>query len=126
MHRQRVLKQIEEQKAEKKRRFEEEKAARHGQAPPPVAPAAPIQAPRSSADFQQATLMLQVRGGPRVQKVFPVETTLFEVANNIGGELGMEVQSFQINMPKKTWDRADFGMTIKEAGWVPRTALVVA
>ena len=58
-------------------------------------------------------------------KSLPVETTLFEVAHAVAEEKGIEVAQFQQNMPRKTWDTTDFGMTLKEAGLVPSASLIV-
>ena len=69
-------------------------------------------------------MRLTTDSGP-VQKNFPAETTLFEVAVAVGEEKGFEVQRFTTNFPKKTYDREDFGMTLKEAGFVPSAALIV-
>ncbi|KAK1908367.1 hypothetical protein P3342_009216 [Pyrenophora teres f. teres] len=57
-------------------------------------------------------------------KTFPVETTLFEVAHALEQD-GMSVNTFTTNFPKKTYDRTDFGMTLKEAGMVPSAALII-
>ncbi|KAA8619493.1 ubx domain-containing protein [Pyrenophora tritici-repentis] len=57
-------------------------------------------------------------------KTFPVETTLFEVAHALEQD-GTTVNTFTTNFPKKTYDRTDFGMTLKEAGMVPSAALII-
>lgn len=123
-----VMAKIEADKKERLRKAEEEKAKRAGIAPPTpvVEPSAPPQPPKSSASYTEARLRFQVRGQQPVQKTVPAETTLFEVASQVGEELGMEVSSFQITFPRKTFDRTDFGMTVKEAGWVPSAALLVS
>jgi len=72
----------------------------------------------------EARLRLQTPEGT-VQRNFKAETTLFEVAHAVGDEKGVEVSSFQSTFPRKTWERTDFGMTLKEAGWVPSAALIV-
>ena len=58
-------------------------------------------------------------------KAFPVETTLFEVAAALGSESGVQAQSFVQNFPKKTFDQADFGATLKELGLIPSASLIV-
>ena len=58
-------------------------------------------------------------------KTLPVETTLFEVAHSVTEQSGVEVSTFTTTFPKKTFDRNDFGMTLKEAGLVPSAALIV-
>lgn len=121
----RVLEKLEAQKQERKRKAELEKAQRAGQAPPQYAEAstpAPS-APKPAAAYTEARLALQTPTG-RVMKNFPVETTLFEVAHALQ-EQGIEVSSFTTTFPKKTFDKTDFGMTLKEAGMVPSAALIV-
>lgn len=127
--RKRVLAKLEADKQERKRKAEIEKAKRAGQAPP----AAPVQAPLATSSgpttskpasaYTEARLALQTPGG-RVMKNFPVETTLFEVAHALEQD-GISVSTFTTNFPKKTYDRSDFGMTLKEAGMVPSAALII-
>jgi uncharacterized UBP type Zn finger protein len=127
--RQRVLAKLEADKQERKRKAEIEKAQRAGQAPPP----APAQAPmptssgpttsKPASAYTEARLALQTPSG-RITKTFPVETTLFEVAHAMEQD-GLQVNSFTTTFPKKTYDRTDFGMTLKEAGLVPSAALIV-
>jgi len=127
--RKRVLAKLEADKQERKRKAEIEKAQRAGQAPPPAPKETPM--PTSSGPttskpasaYKEARLALQTGGG-RVTKTFPVETTLFEVAHALEEE-GVEVTSFATTFPKKTFDKTDFGMTLKEAGLVPSAALIV-
>ena len=57
-------------------------------------------------------------------KSFPVDTTLFEVAQAVGQDKGVDVASLIQNFPKKTFDQADWGMSLKEAGLVPSAALI--
>ena len=60
-----------------------------------------------------------------MQKTFPAETTLFEVAQAVQSESGVEVQSFTMTFPKKTFSGGiDFGKTLKEAGLVPSAVLI--
>jgi hypothetical protein len=127
--RKRVLAKLEADKQERKRKAEIEKAQRAGQAPPP----APAQAPmptssgpttsKPASAYTEARLALQTPTG-RVTKTFPVETTLFEVAHALEQD-GLEVNSFTTTFPKKTYDKTDFGMTLKEAGLVPSAALIL-
>ncbi|KAF2100819.1 hypothetical protein NA57DRAFT_74417 [Rhizodiscina lignyota] len=128
-----VLAKLEADKQERKRKAELEKAKRTGQALPaePVAAAAPAApaAPKPSSSYTEARLRLQVEGAKPIMKTYPIETTLFEVASDVEKEVlgGAEggVNGFQMTFPKKSFDRSDFGMTIKEAGWVPSAALIV-
>lgn len=127
--RKRVLAKLEADKQERKRKAELEKAARAGTAPPPQA-AAPAAASSSgpttskpASAYTEARLALQTPSG-RVMKTFPVETTLFEVAHALEQD-GLTVNSFTQNFPKKVFDKSDFGLTLKEAGMVPSSALVV-
>ena len=60
-----------------------------------------------------------------VQKSFPIDTTLFEVAAALNADSGLEVQSFTQNYPKKVFDQVDFGATLKELGLVPSASLIV-
>lgn len=125
----RVLAKLEADKQERKRKAEAEKAARAGLAPPPQPAQAPM--PTSSgpstskpaSEYKEARLALQTPTG-RITKTFPVETTLFEVAHALEQD-GLEVNSFSTTFPKKTFDRSDFGMTLKEAGFVPSAALIL-
>jgi hypothetical protein len=123
--RKRVLAKLEADKQERKRKADLEKAARAGQAPPAEAstPAAAPAAPKPAAAYTESRLALQTSNG-RIMKSFPVETTLFEVASDLEGQ-GVTANSFTQNFPKKTWDKTDFGLTLKEAGLVPSAALIV-
>ncbi|PVH98515.1 hypothetical protein DM02DRAFT_44083 [Periconia macrospinosa] len=127
--RKRVLAKLEADKQERKRKAEAEKAARAGQAPPPpvAEPAGPTSSgpatSKPASAYTEARLALQTPTG-RVMKTFPVETTLFEVAHALEQD-GLVVNSFTQNFPKKTYDKTDFGLTLKEAGMVPSSALIV-
>jgi hypothetical protein len=108
---------------------EQQKAEREGRAPPPdpslaKAAAAPVTAaPRAAAT--EARLRLQTGGGV-VVKTFPVDTTLFEVAEAIKGDHGGAVESFTMTFPKKTFSgEVDFSKTLKEAGLAPSAVLIV-
>lgn len=128
--RKRTLAKIEEDKANRKRKADQEKAVRSGAVPIgnvhvdlPQAPAAPA-APKTAQDYKETRLRLQTPAGT-VVKSFPVETTLFEVAHAIKEENGTEVVTFMQAYPKKVFDADDFGQTLKEAGMVPSAALIV-
>ena len=127
--RKRVLAKLEADKQERKRKAEVEKAARAGQAPPPQPAQAPLPTTsgpvtsKPASAYTEARLALQTPTG-RITKTFPVETTLFEVAHALEQD-GLQVDSFTTNFPKKTYDKTDFGMTLKEAGMVPSAALIV-
>lgn len=131
----RIQAKIAADKEERKRKAELEKATRMGQTFPtgPVEQNMPAGAPipsaaasvsKPSSAYTEARLRLQTPNGT-LQKTFPVETTLFEVARAINQENGTNVQSFSSNFPRKTWDRSDFGLSLKEAGMVPSAALMV-
>ncbi|KAF2153120.1 hypothetical protein K461DRAFT_277922 [Myriangium duriaei CBS 260.36] len=124
----RIKAKIEADKEARRLKAEQEKAARAGQ-PIPVAqeaaaPAPKPAAPRAAASYTEARLRLQTSAGT-LQKTFPAETTLFEVAQAISSESGVQVTSFTTNFPKKTYDGQDLGQTLKEAGLVPSAALIV-
>lgn len=123
----RIKAKIEADKEERRRKAEETKAAREGRAPAtavtePVAPAAPSQ-PKSSASYTEARLRLQTPGGT-VQKSFPAETTLFEVAEALKVD-GTSVTNFTMTFPRKVFETVDFGMTLREVGLVPSGVLIV-
>ena len=128
---QRIKDKIEADKAERRRKAEEEKAMRENPAAynpgaadvAPTAPAA-LAAPQAKAKHSEARLRLQTENG-NVMKNFPAETTLFEVVHALKEENGTEAASFTQNFPRKTFDRGDFGQTLKEAGLVPSAALIV-
>jgi len=55
-----------------------------------------------------------------------VDTTLFEIAQQLESETGAAVSSFTMTFPRKTFEGgADFGKTLKEAGLVPSAVLIV-
>ncbi|KAF2692261.1 hypothetical protein K458DRAFT_438434 [Lentithecium fluviatile CBS 122367] len=126
--RKKVLAKLEADKLERKRKAEAEKAVRAGRAPPPVhEPAMPTSSgpttSKPASAYTETRLALQTPTG-RVMKIFPVETTLFEVAHSLE-ESGVQVNSFTQNFPKKIFDKTDFGMSLKEAGMVPSAALII-
>ncbi|KAJ4302400.1 hypothetical protein N0V88_002544 [Collariella sp. IMI 366227] len=126
----RVIKmRIEADKAERKRREEEAKAMREGRPLPgqtaaPPAPA-PVAASSSGSSATNTRLRLQTAKGNLV-KSYPSETTLFEVAQEIEGEVGEPVTKFSITFPRKTFDAGvDFGQTLAEAGLAPSAVVMV-
>ncbi|KAI9843882.1 MAG: hypothetical protein M1837_006035 [Sclerophora amabilis] len=139
----RIRAKIKADQEERRLRTEKEKAEREGRPPPqqsqdnPSSSATPKPAaaaaagatpPKPASAYSESRLRLQTPSG-NLQKSFPVETTLFEVAaaleqDSAGG--GMQVQSFTQNFPKKVFSAGvDFGQTLKEAGLVPSAALIV-
>ncbi len=130
----RIKEKIEADKEERRLKAEKLKAEREGRAMPmgdPTAMAAQeaqAAAPqkRQAKDFVDARLRLQTPQGP-VTKTFLAETTLFEVAETLNNDAqdDFQVDSFTQTFPKKTYNREDFGMTLKEAGQVPSGVLVV-
>lgn len=128
----RIKDKIEADKAARRQKQEEEKAMRENPAAyNPGAPAASAGGgaalaaqPTKTANHSEARLRLQTPSG-NVVKTFPAETTLFEVAHAVQEENGTEVSSFSLTFPRKTFERGDFGMTLKEAGCAPSAVLVV-
>lgn len=125
----RIKAKIEEDKAERRRKAEQAKAAREGREPDAAdvaaatAPAAA--APRPKADHSQARLRLQTKSG-NLMKTLPAETTLFEVAQLVQQETGQAVTSFMTTFPKQTFQGdLDMSKTLKEAGMVPSSVLIV-
>ena len=115
-------------KEERRARNEKEKAEREGRAPlaePQQAPAvAGSVSSKPSSAYTEARLRLQTSVG-NMQKSFPVDTTLYEVASAVSQELGVEVTTFVQNFPKKTFDAVDFGASLKELGLVPSASLIL-
>lgn len=122
----RIQAKIAADKEERKLKAEKEKAARLGQAMPvePAVVSVAAAGSKPASAYTDARLRLQTTNGT-VQKTFPVGTTLFEVAQALEQESGLQVRSFTTTYPKKTWDSTDFGMTLKEAGFAPSAALIV-
>ncbi|KAF5018902.1 hypothetical protein F66182_9097 [Fusarium sp. NRRL 66182] len=128
----RIKAKIEADKAERRRKAEEAKAAREGRAPQaeaatPAAPAAAAAAaaPKPKANHSEARLRLQTDGG-NITKTLPAETTLFELAQQLQSETGNAVSSFTTTFPRKTFQGdIDFSKTLKEAGLVPSSVLIV-
>lgn len=121
----RIKAKIEADKAERKRKADEAKAAREGRAAPVAPePAAPV-ASKPKADHNEARLRLQTEGG-NITKTLPAETTLFELAQQVQSETGKPVQSFATTFPRKTFEGdVDMSKTLKEAGLVPSSVLIV-
>nr|POE52178.1 uncharacterized protein c17c9.11c [Quercus suber] len=125
----RIKAKIEADKEARRQKAEQEKAMRANPdafnpgAPSTSVAAAAASAPKSTTNHSEARLRLQTSGG-NVMKTFPADTTLFEVVHALQSE-GIEAQSFTTTFPRKTFDQSDFGLTLKEAGWVPSAAVVV-
>lgn len=126
----RIKRKIAEDKETRRLKAESDKAEREGRAPPPAPVAAPPSttpvsvASKPAAAYTETRLRLQTSTG-NIQKSFPVDTTLFEVASAIQQESGLEVGSFTQNYPKKVFDSVDFGASLKELGLVPSASLIV-
>lgn len=123
----RIKEKIEADKAERRRKAEEAKAAREGkvleqQAPAAAAAAAP---PKPKANHSEARLRLQTDSG-NILKTLPADTTLFEVAQIVQTETGKPVTSFATTFPRKVFQGdMDMSKTLKEAGMVPSSVLIV-
>ncbi|KAH7356464.1 ubiquitin-related domain-containing protein [Rhexocercosporidium sp. MPI-PUGE-AT-0058] len=130
----RIQEKIAADKEARRLKAEAQKAEREGRAPPPdptLAAAATAQASSSGAsapkkEVTEARLRLQTATGV-VMKTFPVDTTLFEVAQSLESEnAGAPVESFTMTYPKKTFSGGvDFSKTLKEAGLAPSAVLIV-
>lgn len=123
----RIQEKIAADKEERRLKAERTKAEREGRAilmdlSPTVAAAA---ASKPATAHTTARLRLQTPNG-NVQKTFPAETTLFEVAQALEAENGGLVHSFTTTFPTKVFEGSlDFGKTLKEAGLVPSAVLIV-
>lgn len=126
----RIKAKIAADKEERRQKIEKEKAEREDRVPAPEPMIAQISTSsgrvtsKPASAYTDARLRLQTSSG-NIQKCFPAETTLFEVASALTQEIGMEVQSFTQNFPKKIFDVLDFGATLKELGLVPSASLIV-
>ncbi|RSL74951.1 hypothetical protein CEP51_011310, partial [Fusarium floridanum] len=124
----RIKAKIEADKAERRRKAEEAKAAREGRAPQAEAVATPAggaAAPKPKANHNEARLRLQTGGG-NITKTLPAETTLFELAQQLESETGNAVTSFTTTFPRQTFQGdVDMSKTLKEAGLVPSSVLIV-
>lgn len=129
--RRRIKAKIEADKEERRLKAERERAERAGHAlpvepaaaPAPVATTAPVASKPASA-YTESRLRFQTPKG-NIMKTLPVSTTLFEVAAALKSDDGIDVQSFTQNFPKKVFDAAFFGETLKELGLVPSASLIV-
>ncbi|KAL9048033.1 MAG: hypothetical protein Q9162_007880 [Coniocarpon cinnabarinum] len=124
----RIQAKIAADKEERKRKAEADKAAREGkQAPPPVKEELPTSSgpstSKTTSEYTETRLRVQTSSG-NFMKAFKVETTLFEVAQAVNADKSVEISSLVQNFPKKTFDQADWGMSLKEAGLVPSAALI--
>jgi UBX domain-containing protein 1/4 len=121
-----IQEKIAADKEERRLKAERIKAEREGRAvEEPTAAAAAPSASKAATAHTEARLRLQTLSG-NVQKTFPAETTLFEVAQALEGEGGAPVQSFTLTFPRKVFEGSvDFGKTLKEAGLVPSAVLIV-
>ncbi|RHZ57161.1 RAD52 DNA repair protein RADC [Aspergillus thermomutatus] len=125
----RIKARIEADKEERRLRAEREKAERAGMAPP-AQPAAQVPttsgpvASKPASAYTETRLRFQTPKG-NVMKTVPVTTTLFEVAAALKQELGIEVQSFVQNFPRKVFHAEFFGESLKDLGLVPSASLVV-
>ena len=125
----RIRRKIQADKEERRLKAEKEKAQREGRAPP----AAPAEtgpttsgsvASKPASAYTETRLRLQTPNG-NIQKSFPVETTLFEVAHAVQEESGLSVESFTQTFPKKVFSDVDFGSNLKELGLIPSASLIV-
>ncbi|TGO27995.1 hypothetical protein BPAE_0034g00750 [Botrytis paeoniae] len=123
----RIQEKIAADKEDRRLKAEAAKALREGRAPPAPA-AAPVAAPAASSGapkvHTESRLRLQTSTGV-MTKTYPVDTTLFEISQQLEAELG-SVTSFTMTYPKKTFEGpVDFGKTLKEAGLIPSAVLIV-
>ncbi|KAK0635900.1 hypothetical protein B0T17DRAFT_517621 [Bombardia bombarda] len=119
----REVQDLKEELARKEQAKEAEKKRQEKSHRPPTAPQ--VAAPKATVNHAEARLRLQTSKG-NIIKLFPAETTLFEVAQAIEAENGQAVQSFSTTFPRKTYESGvDFGQTLKEAGLVPSAVLIV-
>ena len=81
--------------------------------------------PQRTVSHNEARLRLQLPSG-NVQKTFPADTTLFEVAQALESE-GTHVKTFTMTFPRKVFEASgiDSGKTLREAGLVPSGVLIV-
>lgn len=125
----RIKAKIEADKAERRRKADEAKAVREGRAPESqgTLPAQPAVAapPKPKSGHNEARLRLQTGAG-NLTKTLPAETTLFELAQLVQSETGSAVSSFSTTFPKQTFEGdIDMSKTLKEAGLVPSSVLIV-
>ena len=124
----RVKAQIEADKEERRRKAERERAERAGVAVPQAPAAAPVPAAgpiasKPASAYTETRLRFQTPKG-NIMKTLPVTATLFEVAEALKQDDGLEVQSFTQTFPKKVFDAEFFGETLKDLGLVPSASLI--
>ncbi|KAL9944947.1 hypothetical protein D7B24_005165 [Verticillium nonalfalfae] len=121
----RIKAKIEADKEDRRRKAEQAKAAREGHPAPALGPVTAPSLPKVTANHSEARLRLQTANG-NILKTFAAETTLFEVAQHLQSESGIAVTSFSTTFPRKTFEGStDFSKTLKEAGLVPSSVLIV-
>jgi UBX domain-containing protein 1/4 len=125
----RIQARIAADKEERRLKAEREKAERAGTALPqaPAAAAPVAAAPATSkpaSEYTETRLRLQTSGG-NILKTLSVDTTLFELAQAVGDEIGRDVESFTQNFPRKVFDKEYFDQTLKELKLVPSASLIV-
>lgn len=123
----RIQEKIAADKEERRLKAEKIKAEREGRAPPPEPkvenPVASTSGPKPAPT--QTRLRLQSPNGT-ITKTYPVETTLFEVAQAVEAETGVPVTSFTTMHNKKNFSGSvDMGKTLKEADMVPSAVVIV-
>ncbi|KAJ5474980.1 hypothetical protein N7539_008046 [Penicillium diatomitis] len=129
-HLARVKAQIQADKEERRRKAERERAERAGTAIPQAA-AEPVPAPtttgpvvsKPASAYTETRLRFQTSQG-NIMKTLPVTLTLFEVAEALRQEDGVNVQSFTQTFPKKIFDKELFGESLKDLGLVPSASLI--
>ncbi|KAJ5081975.1 Ubiquitin-associated/translation elongation factor EF1B N-terminal eukaryote [Penicillium argentinense] len=125
----RVQAKIQADKEERRRKAELAKAEREGRAlpqqpePAPTPASGPVTS-KPASEHEDTRLRFQTPKG-NIMKRVPVTTTLFEVAEALKTEDGVEVQSFVQNFPRKVYNSEFFGESLKDLGLVPSAALVI-
>lgn len=121
---------IEADKAARRQKAEAERLARASGgelAGAPAAPASPLSLAQATAasgsGAQEAWLKLQTSKGSLLME-FPAETTLAEVVAAVEKE-GVPVKELVQTFPRKAFSNVDFGMTLKEAGLLGSSMLLV-
>ena len=120
-----IRRKIQEDKDARKAKADAEKAAREGRiAEAPTTTSTAPATPKPAAAYTETRLRLQTPLG-NIMKAFPVDTTLFEVAQHVLAEKGLQPTTFTQTFPKKVYDQVEFGATLKELGLVPSASLMV-
>ncbi|OAA33298.1 UBA/TS-N domain containing protein [Moelleriella libera RCEF 2490] len=120
----RIKAKIEADKAERRRKADEAKAAREGKTIEPEAPAPPPAA-KPKTSHAQARLRLQTPSGNLI-KTLPPQTTLSEVARMVQEETGHVVTKFAMAFPRRTIEgEAEMSQTLEEASLTPSAVLLV-